>query len=259
MSGRLLRGPLILSALLVVAGCGRSSHEPTTGHAAPLATNAAALTAALRQRSAETRAEAARLIAANDIEVEPSALMNGLDDPNPNVRRYCATALGRRRVRAAVRPLFEVLRDDDWRVRAEAATALGRIGDGRAVAWLVQLLGDSDAYVRFCAAAALRDVVNESHRELLRRAYARARPVERPALAIALGQLGEPAALDALVSVTQTNDAVLRRYAIEALGHYPAPVVTNRLASLLASEDPDVRAEAARAWQRARAAGSSCR
>lgn len=257
MSGRLLRGPLFLAGLLLVAGCGRSSQEPTTGgHTAPLATNAAALMAALRQRAPEVRAEAARLIAENNIEVAPSALVNGLDDPNPNVRRYCAMALGRKRVRAAVKPLFEVLRDDDWRVRAEAVTALGQIGDARAAAWLVQLLGDNDSYVRFCAVATLRELVNESHRELLRRAYARARPVAQPSLAIALGELGEPAALEVLISVTRTNDAVLRRYAIEALGHYPAAAVTNALAPLLQSYDPDARAEAMRAWKRAQAGGA---
>jgi HEAT repeat protein len=259
MSGRLLCGPLFLAAWLLVCGCGRSAHEPPAGHATPLATNAAALTAALRQRAPEVRAEAARLIAENNIEVAPSVLVDGLNDPNPNVRRFCAMALGRKRVAAAVRPLFELLRDDDWRVRAEAATALGRIGDARAAAWLVQLLGDNDAYVRFCAASALRDLVRESNRGLLRRAYARAGPVARPSLAIALGQLAEPAVLDVLIGVTQTNDAVLRRYAIEALGCYPAEAVTNALAALLQSEDPDVRAEAVRAWNRARAGGAPCR
>jgi HEAT repeat protein len=250
---------LLLPVGLLGIGCGPSTPDPIPRHPPPLATNATALTTALRHRVPEARAEAARLIAENNTEVDPAALVLGLDDSNPNVRRYCAMALGRKRVPTAVKPLFLVLRDDDWRVRAEAATALGRIGDARAAAWLVQLLTDGDAYVRFCAGTALRDLVNESHRDMLRKSFARAHPIARPSLAIALGKLAEPVALDTLVNVAQTNDLVLRRYAIEALGHYPAETVSNVLAPLLASEDDDVRAEAARAWRQAQAGAERCR
>ena len=217
----------------------------------PLATNGPALTAALRSRNPEIRVAAAQWIAVNAVVVEPSVLIRALDDSNPNVRRHCAVALGRLQAEAAVRPLFPLLKDENWFVRAEAAAALGRIGDPRAAGWLLQMLNDPDPYVRLCAGSALREVTTESHRPMLLQAFARAQPTALPNIAIALAKLGEPVALESLISATQTNDITFRRRVTEALGDYPATSVTNALTLLLADGNASVREEAERALKRA--------
>jgi len=214
-----------------------------------LATNGPALTGALRNRDPQTRAEAARLIAVNSVAVDPSALVRGLDDSNPDVRGHCATALGKMRTQSALRPLFLLLQDRNWYVRAEAATALGRIGDPRVAGWLLQALNDDDPYVRLCVSTALREVTTESHRVMLLKAFGRAKSTA-PAIALALAKLHEPIALDQLISVAQTNDVVLRRQATEALGDYSSPAVTNILTTLLTDPDDGVKREAARALER---------
>jgi len=146
--------------------------------------------------------------------------------------------------------LFPLLQDENWFVRAEAAAALGRIGDPRAAGWLLQLLNDADPYVRLCSGSALRDVTAETHRAMLLQAFAHANPLARPNIAIALAKLGEPLALELLISATQTNDVTFRRRVTEALGDYAAPVVTNTLTLLLADGNDGVREEAARALLR---------
>jgi len=242
----------LFSAFLLVTGCERSAPDPPSRSHVPLATNGPALTAALRSRDPETRVAASQLIAVNSIAADPSELIRGLDDSNPKVRRHCAVALGRLRTTTAVRPLFPLLQDNNWFVRAETAAALGRIGDPRAAGWLLQLLDDSDPYVRLCAGSALRDVTTESHRVMLLRAFARAKPLAQPNIAIALAKLGEPVALESLISATQTNDVTFRRRVTEALGDYAAPAVINSLTLLLADTNATVREEeAARALERA--------
>jgi len=241
---------VLFSVFLLVTGCERSRSDSSTGYHEPLATNGPALTVALRSRDSEARVAAAQLIAVNTVDVDSADLIRALDDSNPNVRRHCAMALGRRRVAMAVRPLFPLLKDDNWFVRAEAAAALGRIGDPRAAGWLLQLLNDSDPYVRLCAGSALREVTTESHRALLLQAFAHANPLTLPDIAIALAKLGEPVALESLISATQTNDVIFRRRVTAALGDYTTPAVTNTLTLLLADPNAGVREEAARALDR---------
>jgi HEAT repeat protein len=240
----------LLSSLLWTAGCDRPASTPPTRSTVTIATNGPALAAALRNRNAEVRVAAARLIASSSIAVDSKALVHALDDGDSNVRRNCAVALGRMRAKEAIKPLFLLLQDSDWFVRAEAATALGRIGDPRSAGWLLQMLNDGDAYVRFCAGAALRDVTVESHRDMLLQAYTHATAATQPNIAMALARLREPSVLDRLISVTQTNDVVSRRRVVEALGDYPARAVSNTLALLLSDADDAVRQEAARALQR---------
>ena len=240
----------LFSAFLLVTGCERSVPDSPAGSHVPLVTNGPALTAALRSRDPGTRVAAAQLIAVSTIAVEPAELIRALGDSNPNVRRHCAVALGRLRAATAVRPLFPLLQDENWFVRAEAAAALGRIGDPRAAGWLLQLLNDADPYVRLCAGSALRDVTAESHRAMLLQAFAHANPLAQPNIAIALAKLGEPLALELLISATQTNDVTFRRRVTEALGDYAAPAVTNALTLLLADGNDGVREEAARALLR---------
>jgi len=91
---------------------------------------------ALHHRDPMVRAGAAKLIADLSLPISCRVLIGGMDDAMPEVRRYCARALGGRQNCHALRPLYRALQDDNWFVRAEAADALGKLGDPQAAGWL---------------------------------------------------------------------------------------------------------------------------
>jgi HEAT repeat protein len=121
------------------------------------------------------------------------ALLEALEDQEPEVRRGAAWALGVIRNPRAVEPLVSRLRDADESVRSGAAWALGVIGDPRGVPALVDALRDSSPEVRRKAAWAL-------------------------------GEIGEREAVDALVQVLEDEDLDVRRVTflvLEKLGWKP--------------------------------------
>lgn len=131
--------------------------------------------------------------------VEP--LIEGLNNPNKNIRRCSARILGELGDDRAIEPLIENLRDDnkwvrrdtsgalskmgdpatepligllddsDWRVRGAAAWGLGRIGNRKAVEPLIKiLLEDENGFVRSGAANALGSIKDEKAVEALKKA-----------------------------------------------------------------------------------------
>ncbi len=94
-------------------------------------------------------------------------LVSALIDPDGNVRRLAASALGKLRAAEAVEPLLALLeREPGPQVRQYAIKALGEIGDERAQAALERIAADAAEmeYNRASAQAALRRVVRKSFR-----------------------------------------------------------------------------------------------
>jgi ATP-dependent DNA helicase RecQ len=88
-------------------------------------------------------------------------LITALTDPNGNVRRLAASALGKLRAVAAVEPLLELLKHEPGsQVRQYAIKALGVIGDNRAQATLERIAHDPEEkeYNRVSADAALKSL-----------------------------------------------------------------------------------------------------
>ncbi len=207
----------------------------------------------LRHRDRIVRVNAAKLVADQPKAGDFREIVRALEDPDPDIRRDCARALGRLGNPAALKPLFRLLSDDNWFVRAEAATALGKIGDARAIGWLVQLLPDPDGYVQYSAIGALYDLATESSRPLLLRVLASAGPSQQFGIAVALARLHDPAALAPLTNALKFNDAEVRRRAVEALGECGLAEGTNGLALFLVDPDPSVRDKAQAAIERIQA------
>jgi len=88
-------------------------------------------------------------------------LVTMLSDPNRNVRCTTAESLGRLGDQQAVPMLTKALRDSSPEVRSESAKALGLIGDSRAVLVLKAASRDKDPYVCDCARRALRKITGE--------------------------------------------------------------------------------------------------
>jgi HEAT repeat protein len=147
-----------------------------------------------------------------------------LKEPCDGAAAYAATELGRlgRKAKSAAPQLLKALKHTDAQVRVDAADALGRVGADpeKAVAALIALLKDDpEREVRRSAAAALGN---------LGPAAVSAVPALRQAMrgegggwwvaADAIGKIGGPDAVSALVEALESKDGDVRLTAIKRLG-----------------------------------------
>jgi len=187
--------------------------------------------------------------------VTVAELVDGLDDPDHDVRVGAARALGRLGpgAREAVPALIKALSDPARLVRLAATEALGQMGPAAepALASLRGLLTDADAIVRRAAPAALGQI-GPPAAEALVAVLDHADPYVCEGTAWALGQIG-PAALPALVAALDDGNARARTTAAQAMGEIGAPAVS-ALAILLDDVSASVRAASARALGQAGAA-----
>lgn len=140
-------------------------------------------------------------------------LAAGLQDPAPGVRRRAARiAAGQRRLTGA---LLERLTDDDPTVAEEAAFALGE--------------GDPTDELADAVIAALADMAGRHDDALCRESSV-----------AALGSLGNPAGLGAVLAASHDR-ATVRRRAVLALAAFEGPEVTQTLRKLRDDRDLQVR------------------
>lgn len=163
-------GVLLLAALWAVAGCDRSTADPTTeGNArskreipAGLPADIAADVELLCSEDAVERARGASRLGALGRAGAPAVpfLIDALVDPHWQVRQQSAEALGSIGDEQAAVPLIAVLtdRDGDWGARAAAARALGALKSPEAVEPLALVLNDTSAHVRQMAVISLGEI-----------------------------------------------------------------------------------------------------
>lgn len=179
--------------------------------------------------------------------VDPLIVM--LNDPDAGVRKAAADALGEIGDDAAVAALTSTLTDPDADVRNSAAEALGEIGDEEAVPSLIRNLRSPDPRVRWAAASALDDIgwtpdddQANAWRCVAKREWSECTP---------LGQ----AAVDPLVWVLETDGddmtrAQIRNGAAGALGEIGDPSAVSALIGLLGDRQDTVRWSAGSALSR---------
>lgn len=180
---------------------------------------------ALTDPSAIVRATAAVSVLSLPAEESAASLIPLLSDKDEFVRQQAAYALGQTRSRAAVDPLIERLSDKLDSVRGAAAVALGQIADATAVTSLAAVLNPQ---------AGLKPVKEnqKSKREQ--------NPFVLRAVARSLGQIGNRAALPALILVLQDEKAEddVRREAAYALGAIGDSSALPALRDALTARDP---------------------
>jgi HEAT repeat protein len=174
---------------------------------------------ALDDPDARVRAAAvAAAVRAGTPEIAEAAVAAALADGAPAVRRRAAELVpvlaSRRAPDALARALVDVLRDDDATVVEAAAWALGELG-GAACA-----VGATSALA----------AVTTTHDD----------PLAREAAVAALGALGDPEGLDAILQACTDKPAVRRR-AVLALAPYEGAEVDAALAAALDDRDWQVR------------------
>jgi HEAT repeat protein len=165
-------------------------------------------------------------------------------DPDPRVRAVALARLVRHGPRATSAPAWQhAAGDPSPRVRrrvAELAPALGRSARTRT---LIALLGDGDAWVAEAAAFAIGEHPRPSRRAvdaLTRAARAHTDPLVREAAVAALGAIGDPATLHAVLDACDDKPAIRRR-AVLALAAFDGPEVEERLSAALTDRDWQVR------------------
>jgi len=237
--------PLLVAAILTLAGCGPTPDRPERG------------------LSARVEAE---LLRAEDRR-DPAPVRPILDDPEPAARARACLALGRIADPFDIELLAGRLADDEPEVREMAAFALALIGGEEAAAHLGAVLDDPAPEVRARAAAAIVRIggagVVEAVRPMIERRDGEA---AREAL-LGIWRAQDPAAVPIVLAFATDDDPTLRAAAAYSLmrmlgpagvGATPVPGGTSfapeqrrgaagRLAELAQDPDPRVRELAARA------------
>lgn len=170
-----------------------------------------------------------------------------LADPDPEMRRTAAEALGKIGHRSASSELLSALNDYDARVRAAAALSLGRLGDGESGVALIRHLGDPAETVRTAAALALAEIEPSPHREAkILTAFHHLDGSGRIAVSRALLGLDTVAFSDDLVSALLDSDPAVRQGIAAVLGETGDARALPYLLSLVKKDSAaGVRSEAA--------------
>ena len=190
----------------------------------------------LKDGSAIVRATASSAVLMLPGQEAATSLLPLLEDKEEFVRQEAAYALGQTRSRIVVGPLIERLaRDKKDGVRGAAAVALGHIGDEAAVVPLAEILSPQIAF-----ADQMKRKKKEKNEFVLR------------AVARSLGQIGSRAGVPALVAALEDEKAPddVRREAALALGQIGDPSARNALQEVLSASDPYLSFAAAKALRR---------
>lgn len=133
------------------------------------------------------------------------------DDPDTEVRRVAAGALGFAHDESVLYALEAALGDQQWQVREEAATTLGKLGLPQAGPVLVAALGDEYWQVRLRAARSLGKLAYAGAVPALIELLGHSISNLRKEAALALGELHDPAAIPALQAVENDGDPEVRK------------------------------------------------
>jgi peptidyl-prolyl cis-trans isomerase B (cyclophilin B) len=189
---------------------------------------------------------------------------NLLANPDPEVRRWCAIALGRIANPNALPWLYTALHKGDASIRAASAFAIGEIEkrqrldeqylppDPLAAPELVRLLDDTSLHVRTRAVEALGKMGSPAESGEIIRRLERFRysgiPAERAyldATIAALMRMKDSLALPVLQKLSGSPDPEIQCYALNALVQLRDKTARSLFVSLIENDNPEVRSLAA--------------
>jgi HEAT repeat protein len=187
-------------------------------------------------------------------------LAAALSDPNEDVCRTAAQALGEKGDRRAVEPLIAALQSGSKMIRKEAAIALGAIKDRRAVEPLIASLAHfrperswSDLMSEFDRTAAievLREFGGPFDLSPLLASLIDQDESVRSRAASALARLPDAQAVEPLIAALSDEDDNVRDWAAVALGYIADPRAVEPLVAVLNDETRKGRSSAAQALGR---------
>jgi HEAT repeat protein len=201
------------------------------------------LSRALERGGARLRINAAWALGQIEDARAVGALRGVLRDSDPILRATAVQALGDIESLGSAGDVERVLREDsDRRVRLEAIHALGNIESMSSLDVLSGVLDGNDVEMSIAAIEAI-DNLDDVHRAPagLLRAVRAEHPELRKTAAMALGNIADPATVDALIGLLRDSDAEVRRAAVEGLGEIGMPTAKPGLTRALTDADPEVR------------------
>ena len=155
----------------------------------------------------------------SDVPAEIREQLEKIDSPDPLQRAHAAVLLGKmgKEALSAVPHLLAALKDGNRQVRHSAADALGEIGDPQAVEPLIAVVenADEDWEVQSRAAESLGKLGNLRATETLMASLTNMVSHVRYMAVVALGEIGDPAAEEALTSTAQYDPDMSVRTAAE--------------------------------------------
>ncbi len=173
--------------------------------------------------------------------------MELLADPDSDVRRTAAEALGKVGHKSSNASLIVALDDPDGHVREAAAFALGRLGDGKSGMALAGHLADSAEPVQMASALALGEIEFSAKSEtLILGGLRHPQSSARLAATRALLSLDTVSLSAELIKALRDPDARVRQGVAAVLGETGNPGAVSHLRSLLGTDGAaNVRVEAA--------------
>jgi len=185
------------------------------------------------------------------------ALMEVLAAADPATRREAVAALAARGVRDAVAPLLQILAEKDPLMRQAALDALGELGGEDTVGALAKYLNQAEdssevyrlerALVEICSRCDDEDVAAETLASAVKEENVRA----RAAVMRICGRLGGTRALEIVTAAARGGNADVRRYALQAMGHFRDVRAAEALLKIAASASkPELRTDAINSYLR---------
>lgn len=154
-------------------------------------------------------------------------LLRKLRSDSADIRAYAAEGLGGVGDVHAITPLINALSDEDTTVRRFAISSLGHLRDARAVDGLIPFLQDEEADMRCAAVVALGELGLTKERnqmpptQVIEALISSVTDNDRSvcsAAVVALGRIGNPQAISALNTLSETTESEwVQRYISEAL------------------------------------------
>jgi HEAT repeat protein len=190
-----------------------------------------------------TRAHALRILGELKVPASVPALLEALEDRDPDVRIVAARSLGRMRLQAAEEALVAQLGKHEQAVSARIAAICIEMGS-RTGPLLIRTLRDGKPKARFWAARILGEVQESRACRSLGDALLDPDPDVRSASAWALGSIADRSSAPIVETALRDPVWYVRAHAAEALGKIGDTSMTSALADLLADRSWWVRRNA---------------
>jgi HEAT repeat protein len=190
-----------------------------------------------------SRAHALRILGELKIPASVPALLEALEDKDPDVRIVAARALGRMRLQAAEEALVALLGKHEQSVSARIAAICIEMGT-RTAPLLIRALRDGRPKARFWAARILGEIKESRACRSLGDALLDPDPDVRSASAWALGAIADRSTAPLVETALRDPVWYVRAHAAEALGKIGDPSMASTIAEHLADRSWWVRKNA---------------
>lgn len=204
-----------------------------------------ALSAALSDPEWEIRKIAAWALGQLNEPGAVSPLIEAAGDVHRDVRHAAVEALGKIKSPQAIPALSSALEDEHWWIRRRAAWALGEIADSSAVNILGRFVKDNNAKVRQEVIDSLGKLKDRRAVPFILQAMNDESSDVREVAVTALDELGDTSVLPLLHQALSDKSSGVRAEAAETMGELGDPGAIPYLAEALKDRDDDVREKAA--------------